>query len=392
MSKLSTVTLGQADHPGIHNAERAHLNAYRIVLPGEDVQAAYNQAWADGLSAIVLADGTHTTPPLVLKRNPSVSNVSAVQIIGMGRKTLLRGDAASFTSGDALISWEAVTARAFNQGICNMTLDVPNVDGVRAVHYQPTAKSNFAEHNAERLQIHLENVRVLAHNDYHEELITLEGTINRSVIRNIEGDPAFGNGTYQTLLLKTDSDLFSGIGNDLVGLSVNCLVENLYSTTIRGGRGAVFAGRMNASIFRSATCDGGTTPCFYFINCIQSRIENLYTEGRSEQPAMYVFEGCQRVILDQFGIGTPNELSPGAGFGHGVLLVNTHRSLFRNRWIGTGNSVYSAATGSTKKLLVLDADSSGNRITDFDVRVGQGGLSAEIEDNGTDNVIEVVAI
>lgn len=378
----------QTGHPAAHNQIADRLNLTRWADDYASVQAAIDV----GPGVVLLANKTYTTHPLVLPRNPSTSDLSSVRLVGSGPMTRLKGDVASFETGDSLISWAAVTARAFHQQVINMTLELPNVAGVRAIHYQPTAKSNSAEHGAERLQVHLENLRILAHNDYHEELIYLEGTINRSIIRNIEGDPAFGDGTYQTLLLHTDSDLFSDIGNDLVGFSATCVIDTLYSAVVRGGRGAAFRGRMNASIFRSAFGDGGLTPSFHFINCIQSRVENIYTEGRSEQPAMIVFEGCQRMTLDQFGLGTPDELYPGAGYGHGLMLTNTQRSVFRNRWIGPAKPVYSSATGNTKKLLVLDSDSTGNRISDFDVRVGVGGLGAEVEDNGTGNTIEVVEI
>lgn len=388
MSKLATVSLGQADHPGVHNTERALLNACRIVLPGEDVQAQYDQAWSDGLSAIVLADGVHTIPPLVLKRNPSSTDLSAMQIIGMGRKTILRGDAASFEAGDALISWEATAARAFNQGIRNMTLELPNVDGVKAIHYLPTSKADYNAHNAERLQIWLENLRIIGSNQYHPVFIHLEGTINRSIIRNIEGDPGQNDAQYETLLIQTDTDIDGDKGDDWIGFQFSTL-ERLWSMTVRGGYARLFEGRLNASTMRHAFCNGGTEPCFKIVNSCQSTIERTNTEGQSEQPAQYVLDGCEFLTMRDITIGDPNQIGS-EGYGDGMQMIGCTDCTLDGRRTASGKQVYSAGTGNTKKLLVLDENSHRNKFTRFGVRVGEGGLAAEIEDNGTDNVIEAV--
>lgn len=355
------------------------------------VQAAIDTAFAKGTqgSAVIFPAGTHTTAPLVLPKNPSASDQRAVQLIFLPG-AILKGDAASFNEGDALISWQATATRAFRQSIVcvggQATLDLPNVAGVRAIHYQPTAKATYPNHDSERLQIHVENLRILAHNDYHQELIYLEGTINRSVIRNIEGDPALGNGTYQTTLLKTDTNVFySDPSGDAVGFNAMSLIENIYSVVVRGGRGSVFRGRINETIFRGSFGDGGITPSFEFVNSAKSTIEHISTEGRSEQPAMIVFDGCQFLQVRHIGIGVPNEYVPGDGYGHGMLLTNTKYCSFEGRMILPLKQPHSEANDANKKLLVIDDNCSNNVFRMFAVRVGAGGLSAEIEDNGTNN-------
>lgn len=388
MSKLADVSLGQADHPGVHNTERNHINARRTALPGDDIQAMIDQLMSEGGGTLYLAAGTHTTPPLVLPRNPSTSDISSVKLKGEGYDTLLIGDAQSFESGDALISWQVATARAFQQSVCDMTLQLPNADGVKAIHYLPTSKADYNAHNAERLQIHLENLRIIGSNQYHPVFIHLEGTINRSIIRNIEGDPGQNEAKYETLLIQTDTAITGDKGDDWIGFQFSTL-ERLWSMTVRGGYARLFEGRLNASILRHAFCNGGTEPCFKIVNSCQSIIEGLATEGQSEQPAQYIFDGCEFLTMRDIGIGDPSQIGE-EGYGDGMQLNGCTDCTLDGRRTASGKQVYSTGTGNTKKLLVLDADSHRNKFTRFGVRVGEGGLAAEIEDNGQDNVIEAI--
>lgn len=376
-------TAYETGHPGAHNQIATRLNLTRWA----DDYASVQDAIDVGPGTVLFAAKTYTVPPLVLPRNPSTSNLSSVKLMFMPGARL-KGDADSFAEGDALISWEASTARAYEQAICGVggiaTLELPNVAGVRAIHYAPTDKSDVTAQNAERLQIHVENLRFLGHNDYHQQFIYLEGAINRSVLRNLYGDPALGDATYETVLVTTDTDITGDLGNDWVGFNYTCLLEHLHSTILRGGRGAVFHGRLNASILRDCFCDGGTVASYKFVNSTQSTVQNLFTEGRGEQPAMFVFDGCEFMVADTLGIANPDEWN-GSGFGHGLLLTGTSYSTFRNRRTSAQKLVYSAATDNTKMLIVIDEDSRHNTFTQFGVRVGQGGLADEIEDNGTGN-------
>lgn len=388
MSKLANVSLGQADHPGIHTAERNLINAHRTALPGDDIQVMIDELANEGGGVLHLAAGTHTVPPLVLPRNPSATDLSSVKLVGMGYDTLLLGDAQSFENGDALISWETETARAFQQSISNMTLQLPNVDGVTAIHYLPTSKADYSAHNAERLQIHLENLRIIGSNQYHPVFIHLEGTINRAEIRNIEGDPGQNDAQYETLLIQTDTDIEGDRANDWIGFQFSTL-ERLWSMTVRGGYARLFEGRLNKSTLRYAFCNGGTEPCFQVVNSCQSIIESVATEGQSEQPAQYVLDGCEFLTMRDITIGDPNQIGE-SGYGDGMQFIGSTDCTLDGRRTASGKQVYSLGTGNTKKLLVLDADSHRNKITRFGARVGEGGLSAEIEDNGTDNVIEAI--
>lgn len=386
---LPTTVAGRnkAQHQSDHEILHRLANRWASSDPQADIDRVYDA----GGGAVWFESKDYTIPPLVLPRNPDVNDLRSVVLMLCPGARLI-GDAQSFQSGDAMISWEPRQARAFHQGIVGYkgfaTLQLPNVDGVKAIHYLPTSKADYNAHNAERMQIHLENLRIVGSNQYHPVFIHLEGTINRSVIRNIEGDPGQNDAQYETLLIQTDTAITGDKGDDWIGFQFSTL-ERLWSMTVRGGYARLFEGRLNASTMRHAFCNGGTEPCFKIVNSCQSTIERTNTEGQSEQPAQYVLDGCEFLTMRNIGIGDPSQIGE-EGYGDGMQLIGCTDCTLDGRRTASGKQVYSTGTGNTKKLLVLDENSHRNKFTRFGVRVGEGGLSAEIEDNGTDNVIEAV--
>lgn len=367
---------GMIGHPQVHNQIAARLNRVLYATDYASLHHAVDAAKTRG-GIVYIPPGTVCTidEPLVLPRT-GYAPEGFVQLVGAGAYTSVIKGSAAFPAGRALIEWEPVKARALAQRISGLSLALPDVDGVMAIHYQPTAKGTFADQNAERLYLALEHLYITAHNDYHERLIYLEGAINRSIFNYIEGAPALGDGTYATLLLETDFDLPapSDIANDMVGLMFSRM-SHLYPMTRRGGKCRLFKGRMNGGYLGNSWCNGGgEDPGYELINTIKTVIEDTGTEGFAEKP-QYRFENCHFLDGRAINIGTPN----GDIVGNGLELIGCTDCRFDGRYVYAGNPAFSTQGQGGAKVTVIDADSARNVFTRWGVRAVDGDGEAELE-------------
>lgn len=267
--------------------------------------------------------------PIILPRNGNTPN-NVVQLVGTGmRSTAIVGHISLFPANRALIEWEATPTRIWHGRIANMRLHVPSITGTKAIWHQPVNPlDTYAHVSGEWMQCDFENILITGNNDYHQVFIDL-GVGDRSArIVNVIGDPSVGNGTYDTVLLRTPTDYIGGgVGlNDVMGIGY-CVVENLIQTIRSGGYGAAFSGRTYASSWNLVGAPGGRTQAsFEFINSWGGTYTNFYNEGRSEPAQIRVVKG---VGLDfhKMQLGTPNPAYSGWTANHayamGDLVVQT---------------------------------------------------------------------
>lgn len=368
---------GEPGHPSVHNDIARRLNRVIYASDFPSLQAAVDVAARQSTfgGAVVLSPGVCTLDAPVILPRSGLTPAGVVHLVGMGRYTTLIAGSPSFPKDRALIEWQPVAAPAQEQCITNLSFKLPNVAGVRAIHWKPTAKATFEEQNAERLSIQLENIHIGAHNDYHTELIYLEGAVNRSSFRNISGDPAIGSGTYTTTLLKTDTDLPNtdwGLDGDMSGLMF-CRVEHIFPMVRRGGKSRAFDGRMNGGVFESSFADhAGDGPCYRFVNSIKTLLRDLGTEGRYEQ-VQYEFTNCRWLTGQSLNMGGPDAVIDSM---IGVRLSGCSDCTFDSRIHHMANPLWSERGG---KLVVIDATSKRNIFTRWGVKTGAGGVAAELQ-------------
>jgi hypothetical protein len=345
--------LSRDDHRAHHTTLHARHNTQVWAHEYASLQHAVDAAVTRGGVVYIPPQGVTIDTPLTLPRGDSDGG-GGVWLVGVGRQPHISG-AATFPKDRALIEWPAATGHVWNQRIENVTLALPNVPGVKAVHYPLSDNSTWDAMQVQRLQIVMRDVHILCHNDYHETLLDFEGCVWYSELTNIIGNPIWGNNTYDTLLLKAGRDLWdvARLIPDAPGL-FNCTLHNLYSTWLRGGRSRMFEGRIHFTTWHNAFCDGGSTgPGYHFIGAAQSQLVNLGTEGREDKPANWLFEDCASMSIVNAGIGVSYNFK-GTGFGHGMELRNCRDMHFDGRLTGTHNAVYSLQSEG-KRLLYVDA-------------------------------------
>jgi pectate lyase-like protein len=329
------------------------------------IQAAIDAA-KDGGSA-GLPGGTVLLPPgewaisapLVLPRT-TASPTHVVHLVGAGiRCTRLKGLAASFPTGRALIEWDTTAAACYHQKIANMNLLLPNVASVMAINYKPTDKSNLTAALAQTLQIDLHDLLIEGSDQYHQRLIYLEGRVFASSFQRLYSDNGYDTPTYDTILLETDTSDYGTPGDDGQGLSF-CHLEKLHSMLRRGGFSVAFKGRL----WRSYMVDvhgeqARSLPTMELINPVASTIDNYVNEGGGSAPQLKISHGSS-LIFRNLGIGNPYNF--GLGVGNGIELVDVRDSVFETMWRKAGNaSFYSFGV----KYLVLDADCKRNRFSNI---------------------------
>jgi hypothetical protein len=365
--------LTREDHMNHHEAQHARYNADVYAGDYGSLQAAVDEGKARAIASgtqerVQIAPGIYTIDnPLILPRS-GLDLGASVHLVGAGRgQTIIKGSA-SFPTNRALIEWDTTTARAWGQKIAHIGFQLPNVAGVKAIHYKLTDSSTYNAMNVERAQIDLIDLHIVAHNDYHDKLIKLEGIIIASTLSGLYGDPVLGTGTYDTLLLEVDSAVDGAVpGEDSDGPGLyGCTLNQLYGMVIKGGHSTVFSGRLSRSQFRDGFSNGGKTrPSFAFINSVASTLENIATEGQGEQP-IFKFDHCSFMDGRNIGIGTPDAVGDN-GVGNGLELIASHDCEFVNRW-NAGNKPSFSSKGV--KVVTIDADSKRNTFKRWGIRSG----------------------
>lgn len=316
--------------------------------------------------------------PVVLPRT-DFNPINVVKIIGGDKYTSRIVGTADFPSGRALIEWEKVRKRTWEQKIANLTLELPEVSDVEAIHYHHTGQKTFDDYKDERLQIDLENLLIKGSNSHHKVLIDLEASVFFSRFHNIIGDNKQGDAPdHDTILLKTDTQHRGENGEvplgDTPGISFSSL-ENLHSPIRRGGYAQVFKGRLVRSSFSDSFCNGGRqNPSFEFINCQASYLNNLGTEGLGEKPIVKMI-ACVFMQVDQLGLGTPNE-ADGSGIGNGLELFACNDCTFDTRIALPGQRAFSDLG---VKVVVIDKYSQRNKFVNWGFRAANGDIAEEVQ-------------
>lgn len=286
------------------------------------IQTAINAASGRGAGelggVVYFPSGTYLiSSPLILPRTGD--GTGAVHLVGESSRWAMIKGSSAFPTGRALIEWEAVAARAWNQRIAHLRFFQPDVAQVRAVHYDMVNVSTLdANINNERLQIVMEDVSVRSNNDYHDATFVFEGSVWYSRFNRVIGEPNYGadatKSVYDTTLFQFDSALNSGVTNpvsagDFVGLSYSP-ITNCHSMLRRGGNSRLVQGRLYNVTIEECWADGGRFgPALDIINSVNVRLTRVATEGKS-QAASFRFTNCQYVTLDDFGVGFPRSLYP----------------------------------------------------------------------------------
>lgn len=234
--KQRLITLNLADYPGADPSGSTDSYAAWLLARADAIALAVGGfAPGDGGSAntpgvkIYFAPGTWKfTQPLTLpKANINtglylvLANVIWLEGAGSERTIITTDDnsAGHFGAGTATITWDISTpsVRAYNQRISHMTVRAPAVAGTYAIRYQlSSAQPNAALYQAERLEITMEDVIASGSNQFHTDLIWLEGSCwnsrfsyVQSAVHNLSGNANNVN-IKPTRLLKTEAYHRSG--------------------------------------------------------------------------------------------------------------------------------------------------------------------------------------
>lgn len=273
--------------------------------------------------------------PLVLPRSESWQK--AVYLVGENiRSSVLRSIPTTsllspFPANRALVEWEAAVKPTYSS-LKNLTFELSALtEGVMAIHYQPTHKESLAATQAEILHIDLESILVEGNNRDHPTEVYLEGIIDGSTVRNLNGDSSTTTtARYDTAVLKTDTNLFGQPLDSLTSGFNRSSLQNLYGSVRKGGFSEVFDGRLNSSRFRNSFCIGAQHgPCYSFLNSSRSLIATIGDEGRYENPQFKVANSDTLAIYNA-GLGTPGDDLRGLPFGHGLELTGVTNSLIVN--------------------------------------------------------------
>lgn len=352
-----------------------------------EIQACIDAAEAAGIAnrnggVVFFPPGEYMiSDPLVLPRSGATPD-GWVRVRGAGVAfTNIRGTG-SWASGEALIEWEAVDARAWYNEISNLKLWPPPVDGTMAVHYEPTDKTDEESTFGEYLVIHMENVDIYVDNQYHEVAIWLEGNVRNSTFRDIGMDPGLANRVYDTLLFRFSEAVADNAPawGDVRGVNYSTF-ERIYAGERRGGYSRVFEGRFGGVTANTVTCNGGyesASFCYQFIESTNSTFTNIFLEGYGETQIR--LEDCENLTFNNIILGTPND--QGDGVNDGLELIDSSRNLFISRPSRAGQASFNA---SGVKAIVLDADSDQNTFLKWQLA---DEFANEVTDAGDDNYFE----
>jgi hypothetical protein len=350
------------DYPSLQDAvnaaaESSPLGGTVFIPPGVDVK----------LSRPVILPRTDLTP------------INVVKIVGGDRYTSRIVGTREFPAFRALIEWKKERKRTWEQKIANLTLELPDVNGVKAINYHHLGERTEEDYSSERLQIDLENLLIKGSNSHHEVLIDLEASVFFSNFNNILGDNSpRSNPIHDTILLRTPTEHTGKNGKiplgDTPGISFSSL-SNLHGPIRRGGILQMFKGRLVGTTFSNSFCNGGAhNPSFEFINCQASQLMNLGTEGRGEKPIVKM-TACVFVQVGQLGLGTPNDEYE-SGIGNGLELYGCEDCVFDTRLSLPSKPVFSDLG---VKVIVIDETSKRNKFVNWGFSAVDGDISKEVE-------------
>lgn len=303
--------------------------------------------------------------PLILPRSGNNYRSGVVGLVGedMNSSVLLMGG--SFPTGRALVEWadRATTNNDLRRNcrdprIANLTFRMGFIDQTMAVHFKIwDAQSTYTDpNNVDTIYgLCLENLVFTASNNYHKDLVRLEGRIDNSRIYNLNVD--VGSGTaYTTNLLHLDEfDAWPQFNRTTFALydypGFNFGRIEILRQGVEGGNMAAIYGRVNHTIISEIAMNNGNStsvPNVYIHDGGHLFCYHWMSEGLAEN-GIFAFENCWNVHLDTFNLGTVESGSPGVG----LKLINVHQSRFSNRHAPAGSPSF-ASYGA--KMVTVDAN------------------------------------
>lgn len=346
-------------------------------------------------------DAILTLDEPILQPRVNVDGYGGVSIIGKGkRSTHIRGSDA-FPAGRALIerkprvggSLVAGQWRSWFQRISNLTMRIPHEVGCRAIHM---GVENSADTTSEKWTGEVSNLFIEAHNDFHEEAIYIEGNVHASKFHDIWCDPTLGDGTYDTVMLRSSDGEDNSVDS---GGFYNSTIDRLLTTPISGGFCALFRGKLCGGSGRAWQIGYGTasTPCIYLVNSSGFHLVGLQFEGHTAKPQLRM-DSCRFVTVQNFTMGFPSRpvVPPYpviAELGNGIEMRDCSGCVVKGspRW--TGNPSWSHLNFPTlpaeaKWAATLDADCIDNEL-----HIGIGNidtLATAVQDLGNHNRIRTL--
>lgn len=329
--------------------------------------------------------------PIVLPRAEQSTHPRSVWLIGASKhSTVLVGSGSGWSSGDACIEWAATAFRSWDNRIANMTIIAPDVVGTHAVYFAPTLTSTWAQINAERFNLVMENVELEGSNQYHSALVRIAGMATHCRFINVWGDPTTGTRAYDTMLFHFDETPLATSGENNIGDDSGCTwgtFQNIWVTPQRGGYCGFFKGRISHSFVGVVEVGVGnySDPVLDVNNSVGTVFANLMTEGRGEQPQIKLTDS-RYLTFHNLYLGHPND--EGGGVGNGIEFIGCTDCKIDGRVGDDSNMV--AFKDNSVKMVTLDANSSRNYLR-MAARVATSqSITDEYTDSGTDNLIELI--
>ncbi len=327
---------------------------------------------------------------IVLPRATQSTHPRAVWLEGETKHSTVLVGGTGFSSGDGVIEWAATAFRAWDNRIANLTIIAPDTIGTHAVLFEPTLTATWAQINAERFNLVMENVEMEGSNEFHSALCRIKGMATHCRFLNVWCDPATGVRAFETMGFEFDSvPLFDP--NDNIGDDAGCgwgTFQNIWISPQRGGYCGFLKGRIAHSSVNvvEVGVGGYSAPILDIDNSIGTIIKNLFTEGRGEQPAQVRLTDSRYISFYNIHLGHPT--NAGGGVGNGVDFVSSTDCVIDGR-VGDDFGMV-AFKDSSVKMVTLDANSKRNRLR-MAARVASAQTIAdEFTDSGTDNWITLI--
>lgn len=347
------------------------------VTSGSDGYTEHNRL---GVRIVFPAGRYMLGSPVVMPRS-GTNMAHIITLDGGTRYSTTLAAMSTFPTGRAMIEWEPVAKRVFNQGVVNFTFDMGAVDLIKAIHFQPTLKTTQAEAFAESMNwMTFQHLAFLADNSKHTDAIHIEGQIDYSLFDDLSLDsrqaisPAVA--LYSTNLIHFDSDYSAAPitpqqrGFDIIG--GNFLIISRLTQGFRGGWGTFFRGRLSNTRI-SDSCHGvgalGHDPAIHLINSGNVTLSNINFEGRQEDAELWL-DHSSDIYARGLTLGITSYLTGG---GVGIRFTDARRCIIEGRASDLGNSSFFAGNS---KLIAMDALSKDN---DIRMMFGANTFANEVE-------------
>lgn len=333
-------------------------------------------------SIVKLNNGVYDiSSPIVLPRSGLLPD-STVWLSGVNKNTTRIEGMNTFPVGRGMIEWEAITQRAWNQSISDLTLVLPDVDSVKAIYYKYNqVYDNQTKAITERLNITLRDIIIETNVEFHPEAIKFEGVCSFSEFSNIQVDPSGSGGYEYTTAFVSDTLLYGTLSNENTGINYSKF-SNIVVTIRFGGDGQLVKGRLLRCKWSGGFNDGNNlSPDLELYNSYGNIFDGITLEGRNT--TQYYLNNSDANVFDHCAIAGPDDAPPSYTNHPGIDIVNSRSNVFRDIYIPYGISFSAKGT----HLLRIDSASYDNT---FDPLYLGATFQAEVNDSslaGSNNMI-----